>query len=143
MPEPLVLYGVTAQGQGKAAAFTRLPWVTRAFLDKLALEIWPGTFNVRLAGDRSLSLWAKVRLEPGVEIEPPDTTACVARCYRAQVNGQVTGAIVLPHVDGYPTNLVEIIAEQSIRLTLSLEDGDPVTLRVLGPFGASCPVEAS
>lgn len=137
LPQPLVLYGVTAPGQGKAVFFTRLPWVARAFADKLDLDIWPGTFNVRIAETRSLGLWAEVKLQPGIEIEPPDATACVARCYRAQVNGEVTGAIVVPHVDAYPADLVEIVAAQSIRSTLSLEDGDPVTLRVLGPFEPS------
>lgn len=136
LPLPVVLYGVTAPGQGKAAGFTRLSWVTRAFAEKLQLNVWPGTFNVRLTGG-SLGLWAELRLQPGIEIEPPDLTACVARCYRAQVNGRVTGAIVLPHVDGYPTDLVEIVAEQSIRSTLCLNDGDPVALHVLDPFESS------
>jgi len=137
--EPVILRGVAAPGLGKATQFTSLPWVARAFADKLGFAVWPGTFNVRLADDGSVQLWAAVVGRVGIEIEPPDSATCVAVCYRTWVNGSVSGAIVLPHVAGYPSDQVEVVADRSIRSALALNDGDPVALHLVGLFEPSLP----
>ena len=133
--EAIVLTGRTASGVGKAGGFTQLRWVREEFERKLGIRPWPGTFNIRIAPE-SQAQWEAVKRQPGIEIDPPDASACVAQCYRVVVAHIVEGAIVLPHVEGYPPDQIEILAEEHVRLCLGLADGDPITLHVLtGPTG--------
>jgi riboflavin kinase, archaea type len=128
--EAIVLTGKAASGVGKARGFTQLPWVQAELERKLGLRPWPGTFNVSVDPE-SQAQWHAVKRLPGIEIEPPDAGACVAQCYRVVVAHIVEGAIVLPHVEGYPPNQIEVLAEENVRLCLGLADGDPITLHVL------------
>ena len=126
----IVLHGVAASGLGKAGHFTQLAWVQRQLADKLGMRPWPGTFNVRVTDGPDRVRWAKLLEGGGVEITLPSAASCAARCYRANVNGRIAGAIIVPDVPGYPADQIEILAEQCIRTELHLADGDPVTLRV-------------
>lgn len=127
----VVLRGVAASGLRQATHLTEIPWVARQFAEKLGFRPRPGTFNVRITDPRSQSLWATLARQLGIEIQPPDSSACVARCYPVIVNERITGVIVVPHVPGYPIDQIEVISERCIRVGLGLDDGDEVTLRVL------------
>jgi CTP-dependent riboflavin kinase len=132
MADEDTLHGVAASGLGKATGFTELAWVREQLAAKLDLHAYPGTFNVRLTERESLERWSALAQQPGIEIEPPDRTACVARCYRVLVADRLSGAIILPHVPGYPADQVEVLAAACVRTELGLGDGDPVTLRLIG-----------
>jgi riboflavin kinase, archaea type len=126
----LALRGVVTSGLGKAAGFTEIDWVREQFAQKLPFAAWPGTLNVRLLDDESLAQWRMLSAQPGIEIEPPGRSACVARCYEVLVAETVPGAIILPHVADYPSDQIEVLAATNLRRELGLADGDPVTLRV-------------
>ena len=129
-PRPTILTGKTASGIGKARGFTQLKWVQEEFERKLGFRPWPGTFNLRVDPE-SQAQWDAVSRQPGIEIQPPDAGACVAQCYRVVLAHIIEGAIVVPHVQGYPPDQVEVLAEENVRLCLGLVDGDPITLHVL------------
>jgi CTP-dependent riboflavin kinase len=131
MADEDTLLGVVATGLGKATGFTELAWVREQLAARLDLNAYPGTFNVRLTEAESLARWSALCQQPGVEIEPPDRTACVARCYRVLVADRLPGAIILPHVPGYPADQVEVLSSACLRRELDLNDGDPVTLRLV------------
>jgi riboflavin kinase, archaea type len=126
----IVLTGKVASGVGKATGFTQLRWVQEEVERKLGFRPWPGTFNIRIDPE-SQAQWAALKRYPGIEIEPPDASTCVAQCYRVVLAHVVEGAIVLPHVEGYPPDQVEVLAEENVRLCLGMADGDPITLHVL------------
>ncbi len=127
----VALRGVIASGLGKAASFTELAWVREQLALKLGLQAWPGTLNVRLIDGASLAQWRALTERPGIEIEPPSHSACVARCYHVIVADTVPGAIILPHVADYPADQVEVLAAEHLRRALGLSDGDPIVLRVV------------
>lgn len=131
MGDAITLRGMTVSGLGKATGFLELAWVREELAKKLALEAYPGTFNVRLTEPGSLVDWRTLTAQPGIEIEPPNSSACVARCYPVLVNDRLPGAIILPHVANYPPDQVEVLAATSVRGELGLADGDPVTLQLL------------
>ena len=132
------LIGNVTSGQGKGADFTRLAWVRGAFRERLGIEPWPGTLNLRLTDPGQLALWqARARALP-IRIAGRDG-ACDARCAAVQVNGQLAAAIVMPQVQSYPADQVELVAAVPIRETLGLADGDPVTLS----FGRERRLEAA
>jgi len=126
-----LIRGVAASGWGEATQFTELAWVWEQFASRLNLAPAPGTFNVTIGEGESLSAWLALQAEEGIPIEPPDQTFCAARCYPVLVNDRVPGAIILPEVAGYPADRVEIVAAQSIRSAMHVQDGDPVTLRAI------------
>ena len=139
-PADVLLRGVVAAGLGKAARFTDLPWVWQQFAAKLDLHVWPGTFNVRVVEPDVRVRWEELRQVAGVEITPPDAATCVAVCYRVLVNDWVRGAIVLPHVPGYPEDQIEVVAAEHVRSGLRLEEGDVVVLRVVPSWDGSLPL---
>src|SRR5437588_4858978 len=100
-----VLTGSVASGVGKASGFTQLRWVQEELARKLGFHVWPGTFNVRVAGE-SRAQWRALASQPGIAIEPPDSSGCVAQCYPVVVEQIIQGAIVLPHVPGYPDDQI-------------------------------------
>ncbi|MDE0514170.1 MAG: HAD-IA family hydrolase [Gammaproteobacteria bacterium] len=131
------LSGRVVTGTGQAAGFTELDHAKRQFLDKLGIDTWPGTLNVRLDDADSLSEWRDLRNEDGIGIHAPDGNNCHARSYPVQINNQLTGAIIFPEVNGYPDNQVEVIAPLSLRRHFSLNDGDSLRLNVLTPVRTS------
>lgn len=131
------LSGRVVTGTGQAAGFTELGHAKQQFLDKLGIDTWPGTLNVKLDDADSLSGWRDLRNADGIGINSPDDNNCHARSYPVQINRQVTGAIIFPEVNSYPDDQVEIIAPLSLRRHLSLNDGDRLSLNVLTPVRTS------
>ena len=131
------LSGRVVTGTGQGAGFTELEHAKQQFLDKLGIDTWPGTLNVKLDDADSLSGWRDLRNADGIGINSPDDNNCHARSYPVQINNQVTGAIIFPEVSGYPADQVEIISPLSLRRHFSLDDGDRLSLDVIGPVRAS------
>ena len=131
------LSGRVVTGTGQAAGFTELDHAKRQFLDKLGIDTWPGTLNLKLDDEDSLAGWHSLRIGDGIGIRAPDTDNCHARSYPVQINNHVTGAIIFPEVDGYPDDQVEVIAPLSLRGHFSLNDGDRLTLSLIKPVQTS------
>ena len=124
------LFGRVVTGGGHGALFTQLPWARKAFLTLLGFDPYPGTLNLKLDEPDALQSWKSVRAGSGYAMIPPDAESCQARCYPVLVEGRLRAAIVCPEVPDYPEDQVELIAAVSIRETLSLEDGDRLSLEV-------------
>ena len=131
------LSGRVVTGTGQAAGFTELTHAKRQFLEKLGIDAWPGTLNLKLDDADSLSGWRDLKNGDGIVINSPDDNNCHARSYPVQINRQVTGAIIFPEVNSYPDDQVEVIAPLSLRRHLSLNDGDRLSLNVLTPVRTS------
>ena len=129
MPGTLIR-GRLVGGIGLGRHFTRLDWARRQFIDKLGIDPFPGTLNVRVDGAADLEAWMRLKRRPGVLIENPGDGQhdCDARCYPVMLDGGVKAAIVLPEVAGYAPGLIEVIAEVGIRDALGMNDGDAVSL---------------
>lgn len=127
----VVLTGKLVSGVGEARGFTRLPWARAQFVDKLGIDPFPGTLNIRVEDAAERAKWALVKAGAGVTIKPPDPKFCDARCYKLRIQGRIDGAAVVPALPGYPDAQVEVIAAVGLRDALKLADGDTVTLDLL------------
>ena len=127
----MILRGCAVPGLGRADQFTALGWVRQQFMAKLGLQPFPGTFNVHVVSAEDRALWEVLKTQLRIRIEGPDASACAALCSPVLINERIRGAIVVPGIPGYPPDQVEVVAAQSIRATLSISDGDPITLRVV------------
>ena len=126
-----VFSGEVASGKGQGKIFTRAEWVRAAFQDLLAIDPWPGTFNLRVSDQASRAAWAELNAASGLLLEAPDPAWCNGRCYAARlVQGDIRAAIIVPEVAGYPPDQVEIVAAVSIRQALGVGDMDRVEVEV-------------
>jgi len=126
----VTITGELATGLGQATGFTRLGWARQAFRTHLGIDPWPGTVNILVRTEEAAGKWATVKSWPGIVLPPPRPDWCNSRCYRARIEGRIEAAIVLPEVDSYPENQIELIASVAVRDTLGIGDGDPVRIDI-------------
>jgi len=105
--------------------------VKRQFIEKLAIDPYPGTLNLEIVDPESLQPFKELKATNGIEIKPEDPSFCIAQCYPVLINGQIRGAIVFPLVEGYPENKMELIASQNIKKALSLKVGENLEVEIL------------
>ena len=133
MSNQRVLTGKIVSGAGEAAYFTGLDWVQKQCAEKLNFKPYPGTLNIEV-DEISLPALRELQKERGIELLSPDPGFCNARSLPAFLTN-VGGAIIIPdeEVNIHGKNIVEMIAPVSLKETLSLHDGDRITLIVTAP----------
>ena len=124
---PMALRGRLVNGLGEATGFTAIDWVRQAFLDRLGIDVFPGTVNLEIGSDQ-LADWAAIKASPGITIPPGQPGFCDATAWPVRIDGRVSAAILLPHVEDYPADKVELIAAVPVRETLGIGEGDVVTM---------------
>lgn len=102
----------------------------KQFIEKLAIDPYPGTLNLEIIDPESLQIFHTLKTQKGIEITPEDPSFCSARCYPILINGQLKAAIVLPLVEGYPENKMELIASKNIKEALSIKAGDDLEVEI-------------
>ena len=128
--ERQTITGALATGLGQATGFTSLDWARQAFRDRLGIDPYPGTVNMIVTSDQERAAWRLVKTWPGIVLPPPQPDWCNSRCYHARINDRIEAAIVLPEIETYPEDQIELIAAVGVRDTLNLKDGDPVVIHV-------------
>ena len=123
--------GRIVEGLRVSANFTQIPWVRKQFISKLSIDPYPGTLNLEIADREDLQNFEKLKATTGVEIMPEDSSFCTGRCYSVLIGSKLKGAIVLPMVENYPKNKMELIAPLNIKETLSLKTGDFLEVEIL------------
>lgn len=127
-----MLRGVVRSGRREAAGFTSIPWVAEKLAGVIGNDLHPGTLNLHLEDPRSRRAWAALREGGrGEVLSPEEAGFCAATCFPVVIADEVAGAVVLPDVDAYPDELVEVIAAENLRERLALSDGDTCEIRFL------------
>jgi CTP-dependent riboflavin kinase len=117
-----------------------LDWVLSALQEKLGFRPYPGTLNLRAESEQDKSLWREVQATTeAIALPPPSPSFCAARLYPVEIEtageprrGRFHAAIVVPGVEGYPEDKMEIVAPVEVKKALGVQDGDYLTLE----FGA-------
>ena len=125
--------GVVFSDLGRAQAFLGIDWVRNAIRDRVGFEPYPGTLNIRADG-ADLARWEQVRHQGGKIILPsPDPAFCNAFLFPGFARGWRSGArervaVVVPEVNEYPADKLELIAAVSFKQAHSVRDGDELTV---------------
>ncbi len=130
--ELMVLRGRVFTGFGEGAYYVSLPGYRRQFVEKLGFEPYPGTLNLRLDRE-SLRLRRKLELMEGIVIggfTHGGRRYGAVKCFRAEVEGRVRGAVLLIERTHYGPDVLEVIAPVNLREALGLRDGDWVSVSV-------------
>lgn len=122
------MQGIVISGSGEGTKYTTLSWVKAQITKKLGFTPYPGTLNIKLTKD-SLKNKKILQKAKGLEISPKEGF-CSGKCFHAFI-GDFKCAIIVPDVNDYPEDTIEIIASVNSREKLKLEDGDLVKLQVL------------
>jgi riboflavin kinase len=120
--------GVVFSDLGRAAAFMAVDRVQASLSDKLGFAPYPGTLNLRLETESMIAAWRQIQRSSGIEIGAPDATFCRARCFLVEIEGKHQGAVILPEVENYPVDKIEVVAPVRLKDALKVSDGRPVTL---------------
>jgi riboflavin kinase, archaea type len=123
--------GRIVEGLGVGRDFTCVPWVKAQFISKLAIDPYPGTLNLEIVGPEDLHVFETLKATQGIEITPEDPSFCKGKCFRVLLNGRIKGAIVLPVVERYPKDKMELISSENVKKTLNVEAGDFLEVEIL------------
>jgi riboflavin kinase len=119
--------GQVVTGLGNGAKFLRLAWVRRELREKLGLEPFPGTLNLRVLPTARANLVAQ--RERFVRITDPSSPDCPGYLLRVSLraNGRVCGEVwlILPEKTIHD-DVLEFIAAVRLREHMRLSDGDVV-----------------
>jgi riboflavin kinase len=121
--------GKVFSGKGEGAEFLKLRWVRKQIKEKLGFTPHLGTLNIKLSENYSDTKDLLKRIK-GMTIMPTNGF-CRGKCFRAYVMDGVECAIVIPEVEDYPEDLMEIVAPVNLREKLELKDGDTIKVRIL------------
>jgi CTP-dependent riboflavin kinase len=122
--------GIVSAGLGEGARFTAIDWVGAALRRATGFDPWPGTLNLQL-GATAQQAWQQARrMHPGIAIDPAPGF-CPARCHLLRLADRVRAAAIVPEVDGYPTDKLEVVAPIALREALGLRDGDRLRVSVI------------
>ena len=127
--------GIIFSDLGQAASFMALDWVQSALRQSLGFDAFPATLNVRPKAAEDAQVWRRVRDESaGVPLAPASGGFCSARLYPIEIvsgatvaREKIAGAILLPEVNDYPNDKIEIVAPLRLKEHLGVRDGDQLT----------------
>ncbi len=121
------LKGKVFTGEGSGKKYLSLPWVKQQIEEKLGYTPFVGTLNLRL-NEESVEQQKQLKTLKAMIISPK-VGYCVGMLLKAHVYG-VDCAVVLPQVEGYPNDVLEIIASVNLRERLKLKDEDTIVVTI-------------
>ena len=125
----LRLKGTVSSGKNEGAEFTKLPWVKKQIAKKIGFNPYPGTLNLELTEEEAVR---KTLLDEAEAIEiSPAPGFSPGRCFKADLRNSLRCAVVIPGIQNYPRDIVEVIAPANVREKLKLKDGDCVEVKIL------------
>jgi len=131
------LTGVIFSDLGQASKFMALDWVQELLNQRLGYRPFPATLNVRPMAAGDAQVWQRVQADlAGKPLTAATEGHCGARLYRVEIyreprSVKVGGAVLLPEVDDYPRNKIEIVAPVRLKDHFQVNDGDQLTVEFL------------
>jgi riboflavin kinase len=129
LPKKLRLTGTVTSGNGEGAKFVKRSWVKNQITEKLGFNPYLGTLNIKLHEDSIKTKRTMLKAKP-IEIIPA-ASFCRGKCYRAFLKSYVKCAVVIPEVQNYPEDVLEIVAPVNLRKKFGLKDGDEIEVEIL------------
>jgi CTP-dependent riboflavin kinase len=125
--------GIVVSGRGFAAQRMAQPALLQALQRFTALNLVPGTLNVRLPQpfDGTLTTYLTEDDLGGSVWKDHAPHRQGIRCGEGLIAGQYRGILFQGDEPEYPPQQVEILSEQHLRTTLGLRDGDRLEFTVL------------
>lgn len=125
-----VLKGKLVDGLGEGAYYTQIPQYKAQFRELFGLDIFPGTLNLEVdPHERNVFTSSPAAKVNG--FQDKDRTFGGINCWPCTVKGKGKGIAIIPHRTNHPKNIIEIVADYSIRKKFNLKNGQIVELERL------------
>lgn len=124
------LSGRVFSGRGEGRKYVELSWVKQQIMEKLGFNPYPGTLNLRL--DVESMKKRQLLTEDAALGVCTSEGYCTGLLFKATIEGvscDVVG-VVIPQVEGYPCDVLEVVADVNLRQKLGLSKGDRVEVTV-------------
>jgi riboflavin kinase len=121
------LSGRVFSGRGEGRKYIELSWVKQQIMEKLGFNPYPGTLNLRLDVE-SMKKRQLLTEDAALGVCTPEGY-CTGLLFKATIEG-VSCGVVIPQVEGYPDDELEVVADVNLRQRLGLSDGDRVEVTV-------------
>ncbi|OPX59840.1 MAG: Riboflavin kinase [Methanobacterium sp. PtaB.Bin024] len=121
------IIGTVVSGTGEGSYFMSLEIYKEKFREKLGFEPFPGTLNLKISEEDTKSI---NDLEDAMGIIKGSKGFGDVKFLRAQLNGEIDGAILFPVKTQHSSKTLEFVAREKLRKKLKLEDGDVATLKI-------------
>jgi riboflavin kinase len=126
--------GVVFSGFGEGAYYVTKSGYKEQFEGRLGFKPYPGTLNLRLRSMADIKARKELEALPGIVIKGfmnGERSYGDVKSFKVLVNEKADGFIVMIHRTHYGQDVLEVVAEESLRKKLRLKDGDLVQLKVL------------
>jgi len=130
----IYLNGFVFSGFGEGAYYVTKTGYREQFLEKLGFQPFPGTLNLKLRSIADVKARGQLEALPGTVItgfKNGERTYGDVKSFKVLINENTQGAILMINRTHYGQDVLEIVAEESLRRKLGLKDGDLVQLKVL------------
>ena len=121
------LSGRVVSGRGEGRKYLELAWVKQQITEKLGFTPFLGTLNLRL--DEESVKQKKLLVTTAALGVCTSEGYCTGLLFKASLRGLTCG-VVVPLVENYPNDEVEVVANVNLRQKLMLHDGDMVEVTV-------------
>lgn len=113
-----------------------LDWVRKVLQESLGFAPYPATLNLRPESQSEIDLWKEIRHEvKGMNISPGESEFCHARLFRVEIRRpagggteKVKGGVILPGIEDYPADKIEVVAPVKLKDEFHVRDGDRLSL---------------
>jgi len=125
--------GEVFTGLGEGAYYVSKEGYIKQFVKKLGFKPYPGTLNLRLKAEKDLKARSELESYPPIIIEGFESEGRSfgpVKCYKAIINNEVEGAVVIAMRSHYGPSVLELIAPIYLREKLKLKDGDKIEVRI-------------
>ena len=122
------LVGRVVSGCGEGRKYLQLNWVQQQISETLGFHPFLGTLNLQLDHES-----AKLRRQLNANAA---MCVCTSEGYRAgllfkaAIVGMACG-VIIPQIENYPDDRLEVVSSLNLRKTLRLSDGDTVEVTVI------------
>lgn len=121
------LSGRVFAGQGEGRKYVERQWVRREIEEKLGFTPYAGTLNLRLSAENVEK--RRIIEESAIMRVCASEGCCGGLLFKALI-GDLQCGVVIPEVEVYPRDVLEIIAWTNLRERLHLQDNDEVKVKV-------------
>jgi len=123
----ILFSGTLISGSDEGRKYVELEWVKQQVKEKLGFDPYPGTLNLRL---NSENVKRRVALEKNAKLWLCHSEGyCTGLLFKAALDGLPCG-VIIPQIENYPENMLEILASENLKQELRLHDGDLVKVTV-------------
>lgn len=119
--------GKVVSGRGEGKKYLEVSWVKQQMTEKLGFSPFLGTLNLQL--DEESVKQKKLLVRDAALGVCTSEGYCTGLLFKASMRGLACG-VVVPLVENYPNDELEVVADVNLRQKLMLHDGDVVEVTV-------------